>query len=411
MRRSVALLVGLQLSCTNVETAELTTSGIQTDTFTEETDSRGPKNRESFLKDIQANADPIVDAYSDESVDIENGDVELSHDSDSATLEEKTSDKDATELADSSGLDTTSPTDASKADAFEFTSDVGSSTGWLTTKVPITEGESFILTFHIHDEVDGYFDSQVILDNFRFLTDPEEIGDGGTTKIDGTSSGEEGGETTEEEGGEDTEEEGGESSQKGGPNDTISDKPIRVEFTWDTPNDPDQTDEGPEAGADVDLHFMHPLAKSPGSNSIDFDADGEKDGWFDQAFDCFWFSFNPDWGPTNPLNPGEAVNDPTVVQDDTDGMGPEIIELLEPEENTTSSVGVHYWNDHGYGPSYATVRIYIDDALVYEKEDVKMEEYDFWEAATVNVSTMEVLPIGDGAAVIDEYMHPDFFNP
>ena len=42
------------------------------------------------------------------------------------------------------------------------------STGWLRTSWPIEAGETFTLTFSIHDEGDGIFDSVVILDNFRF---------------------------------------------------------------------------------------------------------------------------------------------------------------------------------------------------------------------------------------------------
>ena len=56
----------------------------------------------------------------------------------------------------------------------------GSSTGWLTTSWPIQPGEAFTLVFHIHDTADSIFDSQVILDNFRFLT-TGDFGGGGTT--------------------------------------------------------------------------------------------------------------------------------------------------------------------------------------------------------------------------------------
>lgn len=42
------------------------------------------------------------------------------------------------------------------------------STGWLRTSWPIEGGETFTLTFSIHDEGDGIYDSLVILDNFRF---------------------------------------------------------------------------------------------------------------------------------------------------------------------------------------------------------------------------------------------------
>jgi hypothetical protein len=48
----------------------------------------------------------------------------------------------------------------------------GSSTGWLLTSWPIQGGEQFDLVFHIHDTSDGIYDSEVILDNFRWLTKP-----------------------------------------------------------------------------------------------------------------------------------------------------------------------------------------------------------------------------------------------
>jgi hypothetical protein len=40
----------------------------------------------------------------------------------------------------------------------------------------------------------------------------------------------------------------------------IPDEAIHVELLWTTEGDPDQTDAGPEAGVDLDLHFAHPFA-------------------------------------------------------------------------------------------------------------------------------------------------------
>ena len=48
----------------------------------------------------------------------------------------------------------------------------GSSTGWLYTSWPIAPGETFELVFHIHDSSDGIYDSEVILDNFHWLSTP-----------------------------------------------------------------------------------------------------------------------------------------------------------------------------------------------------------------------------------------------
>ena len=52
----------------------------------------------------------------------------------------------------------------------------GSSTGWLVTQWPIQGGETFELTFHIHDASDAIFDSEVILDNFHWLSEPFDPG-------------------------------------------------------------------------------------------------------------------------------------------------------------------------------------------------------------------------------------------
>ncbi|MDD5306589.1 MAG: choice-of-anchor L domain-containing protein [Deltaproteobacteria bacterium] len=52
----------------------------------------------------------------------------------------------------------------------------GSSTGWLKTSWPIRPEEQFKLTFHVHDTNDGSYDSEVILDNFHFLSRKPDTG-------------------------------------------------------------------------------------------------------------------------------------------------------------------------------------------------------------------------------------------
>jgi hypothetical protein len=55
------------------------------------------------------------------------------------------------------------------ADMWSDGANTGSSTGWLVTEWPIEEGETFDITFHIHDTSDGVLDSEVILDQFEFM--------------------------------------------------------------------------------------------------------------------------------------------------------------------------------------------------------------------------------------------------
>ena len=182
----------------------------------------------------------------------------------------------------------------------------------------------------------------------------------------------------------------------------IPDEAIHVELLWDTPNDSDQTNEGPQAGADLDLHFVHQYAGGP-----DLDGNGVADGWFDDPFDCFWHNPKPKWGSFDP-----AVNDdPGLDRDDTDGAGPENMNLDIPENNVTYRVGVHYWEDHGFGASYATVRIYLYGDLVYEMEDVKLLNRDMWEVATIDWPSGNVKGIEEGFKIIPNYNNPFFPNP
>jgi hypothetical protein len=48
-------------------------------------------------------------------------------------------------------------------------SDDGSSTGWLRTTWVVEPGETFTLTFHIHDTSDSSYNSAVVIDNFKWL--------------------------------------------------------------------------------------------------------------------------------------------------------------------------------------------------------------------------------------------------
>ncbi len=50
----------------------------------------------------------------------------------------------------------------------------GGGTGWLTTTAPVTPGEKIKLRFIIFDEGDHIFDSEVLLDNFRWYGEPVE---------------------------------------------------------------------------------------------------------------------------------------------------------------------------------------------------------------------------------------------
>ena len=160
----------------------------------------------------------------------------------------------------------------------------------------------------------------------------------------------------------------------------VPDKAVHVELLWATPADPDQTDSGPAAGADMDLHFANYLAKS----GADLDCDGTGDPWFSNPFDCFWFNPDPQWGASNTA----IQDDPTLDLDDTDGAGPENLSLETPEGTVELphhySIGAHYWHDHGYGISFATMTVYLLGAVALKVEKVAMNPLDMWYVAKLN---------------------------
>ncbi len=147
---------------------------------------------------------------------------------------------------------------------------------------------------------------------------------------------------------------------------------IHVQLVWDTPADPDQTDTGFGVGSDMDLHLRHPEGT-----------------WFCKPRDVSYTNPNPDWG--TPFDPSD---DPHLDIDDSDGAGPETITLNHPEDARLYWVGVHYHNDHGYGPSFATVRVFIRGVPRFELADRRMARTDaFWEVATIAWPGGQVTPI------------------
>jgi len=174
----------------------------------------------------------------------------------------------------------------------------------------------------------------------------------------------------------------------------VPDDAIHVELLWHTPGDPDETDIGPEAGADMDLHLLHPFAMADGGA-----------GWFHPLYDAFWFNGNPNWGSFDPF----AGDDPSLDLDDTDGGGPENMNLNKPENGLSYRVGVHYWDHHGFGSSEVTVRIYIHSVLVFEIEGIELTDGDLWNVADIAWPSGQVTPNKTPGGQLD--ITPDYPTP
>jgi hypothetical protein len=137
---------------------------------------------------------------------------------------------------------------------------------------------------------------------------------------------------------------------------------IAVEMFWNTPGDPDQTDEGIGRGSDVDLHFLHV----------------SRGCWNSTAWDCHWRNTNPDWGVL-----GDTADDPGLELQDVDGAGPENASINGPQV-ADYRIGVEYFDDHGYGPSNVTIRVYVFGSIVFERSRNLPTSKFFWEVADID---------------------------
>ena len=164
---------------------------------------------------------------------------------------------------------------------------------------------------------------------------------------------------------------------------------IHVQLIWDTPADPDETN---RCGADLDLHYLHPNGQ-----------------WKHPKWDIYYKNKTSDWG-----QPG-SEDDPRLDIDDTDGAGPENVNHSSPESGINYRVGVYYFRaeapdagfgrivgggscpdnepDH-YGASYATVRIFIDGELQFEKKNKYMADTGyFWEVGVIQWPSGNITPL------------------
>ena len=164
---------------------------------------------------------------------------------------------------------------------------------------------------------------------------------------------------------------------------------IHVELLWRTPGDINESDTGGDqiyfsVGSDVDLHFLHPKAYG---------------AYFDRAYDCYWNNPKPEWGVFSPQD------NPRLDRDDTDGAGPENLNVEKPEQNVRYQVGVHYWNDWGYGNAFTTVRVYIYGVLRDQWENVELRNDDMWDTHYIDWPSGAVTRIGNSPRII-----PDFYG-
>ncbi len=147
----------------------------------------------------------------------------------------------------------------------------------------------------------------------------------------------------------------------------VPNEKLSIELTWTNPEDADETDEN---GADVDIHLVK---MGPGT-------------WFDGTYDVYFDNKDGSWLPESP----------SLDIDDTDGVGPETIQMDNPDNCQWYAVGVHYYDQNAYGTAYATIRIYVDGNLAFERLNVPLKRQDsFWDVARIHWDSRQIFEVQD----------------
>jgi hypothetical protein len=136
---------------------------------------------------------------------------------------------------------------------------------------------------------------------------------------------------------------------------------IHVELSWDT------------SESDVDLHFLN----------------ATEDGDFYVApWDCHYANPAPEWGDAT-----DNEDDPRLDRDDTNGFGPENINIPEPKA-ADYEINVHYYSDDSQGPTTARVRLFLSGELIFEDSALLTSTGKVWRVGKLSWPTGEVEPDG-----------------
>ena len=137
---------------------------------------------------------------------------------------------------------------------------------------------------------------------------------------------------------------------------TVGAETLVFHLLWDNELDPDPFD---ERGSDVDIHLLK----------------ARRGTWFDRETDCHWGAPAPEWEPERPRQ----------ILDDTNGRGPEIIVLDNPEPCNWYALAVHYFETEGFGSALAHLHIFRQGRLVLATTDHPLADRGaWWEPAIIH---------------------------
>lgn len=156
------------------------------------------------------------------------------------------------------------------------------------------------------------------------------------------------------------------------------DTDLRVELLWRTPGAPNPADAGPGGAADLDLHLALDPAGGAGRGSS---ASVTTAPFFDSTWDLWSKRSEAPWG-------SPSVDDDGVLRRADAGEGALEVATVQTPHGTSMApiayrIGVHGWNDHGFGTSQARLRIWLEGTLVASLGSEAVAPLSLWTAAWV----------------------------
>lgn len=169
---------------------------------------------------------------------------------------------------------------------------------------------------------------------------------------------------------------------------TIATPSIHVVTTWRNPSYETYVPSSHDwFKPDLDLHLLS----------------SRGDTYFDPRWDCFFENASPDWGLAGPSDDPRLI-EPWAIDEALEAIAvvPRQPAVSAPVSEETYRVGVHNWGDAGFGPSFATVRVFVGGVLRDTWADVELANGDLWESHTIDPVTGAVtrLMTEDGGPLV-----------
>jgi hypothetical protein len=95
--------------------------------------------------------------------------------------------------------------------------------------------------------------------------------------------------------------------------------------------------------------------------------------------------------------------------DDVDGYGPENYTIVDPPDGDYV-VQVHYWSDHGYGPSNPILEIFLDEIPAARFGPQRLSDDEVWDVAVIEMPSGRIRS-GGQVALLPPALRPPERKP